>query len=75
MITRLDVGDTLSDGLDDTCALVPQNNGESSLGVLSGECVGICKAQLATVLDIFPPMSFLAREISLEGAVDRPHPP
>ena len=41
MVTRLDVGDTLSNGLDDTCAFVSQDDGESSLGVFSGECVGI----------------------------------
>jgi hypothetical protein len=41
VVARLHVGDTLADGLDDTSTLVSQNNGESTLGVLSGQCVRI----------------------------------
>jgi hypothetical protein len=42
MVTRLDVGYTLSNGLNDTGTLMTENNRESTLGVFSGECVGIC---------------------------------
>jgi hypothetical protein len=42
MVTRLHVGDTLTNGLNDTGALMAQNDREGSLGVLAGKCVGIC---------------------------------
>jgi hypothetical protein len=41
VVARLYVCDTLTDGLDDTSTLVTEDNGESTLGVLSGQCVGI----------------------------------
>jgi hypothetical protein len=41
VVARLHVCDALADGLDDSSALVPEDNGECTLGVLSGECVGI----------------------------------
>ena len=41
MVTDLDVGHTLTDGLDDASTFVSEDDGESTLGVLAGECVGI----------------------------------
>jgi hypothetical protein len=41
VVTGLDVGDALANGLDDTGTLVSKDNGESTLGILAGECVGI----------------------------------
>lgn len=41
MVTRLDVGDTLTNGLNNTSTLVSEDNGESTLRVLTGESVGI----------------------------------
>jgi hypothetical protein len=41
VVTRLDVGDALADRLDNTGTLVSKDNGESTLGVLAGESVGI----------------------------------
>jgi hypothetical protein len=41
VVAGLDVGDALADRLDVTGTLVPENDGEGTLGVLSGECVGI----------------------------------
>lgn len=42
MVAGLHVGDTLTDGLDDTGTLVSQDDGERALGVLAGQSVGIC---------------------------------
>lgn len=41
MVTRLDVGHTLTDRLDETGTLVSEDDGESTLGILAGKCVGI----------------------------------
>ena len=41
VISRLHAGDALANRLDDTGALVPEDNGECALGVLAGERVGI----------------------------------
>jgi hypothetical protein len=41
VVSDLDVGDALSDGLDDSGSLVTENDGEGSLGVLSRESVRI----------------------------------
>ena len=41
MVARLDVGDALAHALDDAAALMAQDYGECSLGVLSGQRVGI----------------------------------
>lgn len=41
VVTNLDVGDALTNGLDNTGTLVSKDNGESTLGVLARECVGI----------------------------------
>lgn len=41
VITRLDRGHALTNRLDNTSALVSQNDGESTLGILAGEGVGI----------------------------------
>jgi hypothetical protein len=41
VVARLYIRDALADGLDDTGTLVPENDGERALGILSGECVGI----------------------------------
>ena len=42
MVADLDVGHALADRLDDARALVSQDDGEGTLGVLAGEGVGIC---------------------------------
>jgi hypothetical protein len=49
VVTRLDVGDALADRLDNTGTLVSKDNGESTLGVLAGESVGICVANTSVV--------------------------
>jgi hypothetical protein len=41
IVTGLDGSHTLADGLDDTSTLVAKNDGESTLGILTGERVGI----------------------------------
>lgn len=41
VVTRLHVGDTLTNGLDETGTLVAEDDGESTLGVLAGQRVGI----------------------------------
>lgn len=48
MVAGLDVGDALADGLDDTGTLVSKDDGESTLGVLSRECVRIYPADQLT---------------------------
>lgn len=42
VVARLYVGDALTDRLDDTSTLVTKDDGEGTLGVLAGQCVGIC---------------------------------
>lgn len=49
VVTGLHVGDTLANGLHNTSTLVSQDDGESTLRVLSGECVGICVADTGVV--------------------------
>lgn len=41
MVADLDVGDALTNGLDDTSTLVSEDDGESTLGVLARQSVGI----------------------------------
>jgi hypothetical protein len=41
VVADLDGGHSLANGLDDTGTLVTENDGESTLGVLAGERVGI----------------------------------
>jgi hypothetical protein len=41
VVAGLDRSHTLADGLDDTGTLVSQDDGESTLGILAGERVGI----------------------------------
>jgi hypothetical protein len=43
VVAGLYICDTLTDGLDDTGTLVTKDNGEGTLGVLSGKCVCICR--------------------------------
>ena len=50
MVAHLDVGHALADRLDDARALVSQDDGEGTLGVLAGECVGICGRRVVLVL-------------------------
>lgn len=45
MVAGLHVGDTLANGLNDTSALVPEDNGEVALRVLARECVRILKTR------------------------------
>lgn len=49
MVTRLHIGDTLTNRLDDTRTLVAQDDGERALGILSGEGVGIGMADTGVV--------------------------
>lgn len=49
MVTGLYICDTLANGLDNTSTLMPEDNGESTLGVLAGQCVGICVADTRVV--------------------------
>jgi hypothetical protein len=42
IVANLHVGNALTNRLNDTGALVTEDNGECALGVLSGQCVGIC---------------------------------
>lgn len=49
MVAGLYVGDALTDRLDVSGTLVTENDGEGTLGVLAGECVGICVADTGVV--------------------------
>ena len=49
MVPGLHVCDTLTNGLDDTSTLVSEDDGEGTLGVLAGQCVGICVADTGVV--------------------------
>lgn len=41
MVANLDFVNTLADRLDDTTTLVSKDDGEGSLRIVTGECVGI----------------------------------
>ena len=41
VVAYLDGGHTFTNGLDNTGTLVTEDNGESTLGILAGESVGI----------------------------------
>lgn len=49
MVTGLDVGDALTNGLDETSTLVSEDDGESTFGVLSGEGVRIYSSHRLSV--------------------------
>lgn len=49
MVAGFDVGNALADRLDDTGALMAEDNGESTLGVLPGEGVGVGVANTSVV--------------------------
>lgn len=49
MVANLDVGHALTNRLDDTSSLVPQDDGEGTLGVLAGQRVRICVAHTGVV--------------------------
>ena len=49
MVADLYVCDSLADGLDDTSTLVSEDDGESTLRILAGQCVGICVADTGVV--------------------------
>lgn len=49
VVTGLYVCDALTNGLDDTSTLVSEDNGEGTLRVLAGQCVGICVADTGVV--------------------------
>ena len=49
MVTGLYVCDALTNGLDNTSTLMPEDDRESTLGVLAGQCVGICVADTGVV--------------------------
>jgi hypothetical protein len=42
VVARLDIGDALTNRLDNTSSLVSQDDGESTFRVLAGQGVGIC---------------------------------
>lgn len=50
VVTGLYGGNALTDRLDDTGALVSQNNGESALGILARQSVGICEQAISAIL-------------------------
>ena len=60
MVAGLNIGDSLADGLDDTGALVTQDDGEGTLGILAGEGVGVGVAH-AGVVDLYPDLMGLWR--------------
>lgn len=47
VITRLHVGDTLTNRLDNTSSFVSQDDGESSLRVLAGQSIGILAVSIS----------------------------
>jgi len=49
VVAGLYVGDALTDGLDVSGTFVTEDDGEGTLGVLAGECVGICVADTGVV--------------------------
>lgn len=49
MVARLHVGDALADRLNNTGALVSEDDGEGTFWVLAGQCVGICVADTGVV--------------------------
>lgn len=49
VITRLHVGDALTNRLNNTGTLVSQDDGEGTFWVLAGQCVGICVANTCVV--------------------------
>jgi hypothetical protein len=49
VVAGLYVCNTLTNGLDDTSALVSEDDGEGTLRVLAGQCVGICVADTGVV--------------------------
>jgi hypothetical protein len=49
VVTRLHICDALTNGLNDTSTLVPEDDGEGTLGVLARQCVGICVADTGVV--------------------------
>lgn len=51
VVTRLDVCDTFSDGLDNTSALVSQNDGEGAFGIFAGQGISIWESSVC-ILDI-----------------------
>lgn len=50
VVAHVDGGHALADGLDNTGTLVTENNGESTLGILAGESVGICGMSIIVIL-------------------------
>ena len=46
-VANLYVGDALADRFDDTGTLMSEDNREGALGVLAGECVGICVKEMS----------------------------
>ena len=49
MVAGLYIGDALTDGLDVSGTFVTEDDWEGTLGVLAGECVGICVADTGVV--------------------------
>ena len=49
VVAGLYVCDALTDRLDDTSTLVSEDDGENTLRVLAGQCVGICVADTGVV--------------------------
>jgi hypothetical protein len=48
VVAGLDVRHALADRLDDAGAFMSQDDREGTLGVLAGECVGICVTRIST---------------------------
>jgi hypothetical protein len=61
IVANLYVCNALADRLNDTGTLVTEDNGECALGVLSGECVGICCASVYRAYTSLPSTGALSR--------------
>lgn len=61
MVAGLHVGDTLANRLDNTSSLVSQDDGESTLGVLAREGVGIYTCSYTGVVDLHADLVSLGR--------------
>jgi hypothetical protein len=60
VVAHVDGGHAFADGLDNTGTLVTEDNGESTLGILAGESVGICGMSIIVMLNrVFDSALFL----------------
>lgn len=67
MVARLDAGDALAHGLDDAGALMSEDDGECALGILAGERVPICGADVSRAAHHPPPPNSLPHQTDQDG--------